>query len=281
MRNDTSHRTDRRYVTFDLAFERFRYPAGESHLRLRGDIDVATVEVIEAEIRDFDHLGQLLTADRLLRRLGRTITWFVPYFPFARHDRRNDRLDGFELEVALDMARDVDLVIADPHSDVAGMLRHIGQDDVVEVFRTEGVFDDDPIVVIPDAGATKKAYGWVSGSTAVQAAKRRDPATGRLSGFAVDTTHLPNGLDGRPCLVVDDICDGGATFLGLAAELVAAGAGPLTLAVTHGLFTRGLDALAERFDRIVTFARTDIRPSAHPTLQTINFRVLYEKGTVR
>ena len=49
---------------------------------------------IEAAIVDFDGLGNMLTADRILRRNGIRAQWFVPYFPFARHDRRNHIGDG-------------------------------------------------------------------------------------------------------------------------------------------------------------------------------------------
>jgi hypothetical protein len=54
-------------------------------------------------------------------------------------------------------------------------------------------------------------------------------------------------------VIVDDICDGGGTFLGLAARLGEQDAGLLTLCVTHGLFTKGVMPLLDVFDRIYTF----------------------------
>ena len=140
------------------------------------------------------------------------------------------------------------------------------------------MFDSDPVVVIPDAGATKKAYTWLDGRRVVQASKRRDPATGKLSGFSVpDVDSEGNSIAGRPCIIVDDICDGGGTFLGLAAELQAAGAGPLTLAVTHGLFTKGTEVLTESFSTIACLAPTDAPET--PGVITIPFEDLYTKGT--
>ena len=268
------------YATLDEVFERFHYPAGESHIRLQLDIDISELAVIEATARNFADIAQIVTADRILKRNDVSVRWFLPYFPFARHDRRNDAGDGFELQLAIEMVAELDIVIADPHSEVAGQLLHIDQADAVATFRDAGIFDDDPIVVIPDAGAAKKAYDWIDGATVVQASKRRDPRTGQLSGFAIPEQDL----GGRPCIIVDDICDGGGTFLGLAEQLrTVHNAGPLTLVVTHGLFTKGLDALTAVFDRIYTFAPTNEAPTTPDTNGVIRlpFHMLYEKGTRR
>jgi len=151
-------------------------------------------------------------------------------------------------------------------------LRHFGQAEVVRRFDEAGLFANDPIVVIPDAGAAKKAYSWLDGRTVVQALKRRDVRTGALSGFEV----LADDLGGRPCIIIDDICDGGGTFLGLAAELQKANAGPLTLAVTHGLFTKGTDRLLEAFATVACLSPTGSDPA--PGVTAIPFSELYAQG---
>ena len=279
------------YHHIDDVFDRMTYPAGERHIRLADGALAALTgavsePVIEFDARCFDDLAQMVTADRLLRRNGVLVTWFVPYFPFARHDRRNDAVDGFELGLAIEMVGEIKIVIADPHSEVAGQLRHIGQKSVVDVFRSAGAFDSDPIVIVPDAGAAKKVDSWVGNADRVQALKHRDPMTGKLSGFEV----LADDLDGRPCIIIDDICDAGGTFLGLAAELKAKNAGPLILAVTHGLFTKGLASLGAAFDHIYSFGPADPGSagpnsagpdSAEKTSQSVSripFQSLYEKG---
>lgn len=272
------------YVAFDQIFEHYRYPAGESHLALKSGLALAHQIVIEAQVRCFDDLGQLLTADQILRRNGVQPTWFVPYFPFARHDRRNYPGDGFELGIALEMVRNLDIAIADPHSDVAGQLRHFPQSCSVKLFERAGAFDNDPIVVIPDVGATKKAKEWAEGST-VQALKHRNPANGRLSGFEV----LADDLGGKPCLIIDDICDGGGTFLGLAKALKEKNAGQLTLAVTHGLFTKGTLEITGAFDRIFAFAYatsssskgSDSKEHCSNGIEYVAFQDLYTEGVQR
>lgn len=262
------------YITFDEAFEITNYPAGERHVRLRNAVNLSTLTAIEATVRTFDDLAMVVTADRIVRRRGRTVEWFLPYFPFARHDRRIDSNDGFELKLALEIVNELNIVIADPHSEVTCQLRHFSQAEVVDHFAAAGLFDDDPIVIVPDAGAAKKAYSWLNGRPVVQALKKRDVRTGALSGFEV----LADDLGGRPCIIIDDICDGGGTFLGLAAVLREVNAGPLTLAVTHGLFTKGTDHLLDSFDTVACLTPTGDEPIAG--VHTIPFSDLYSKGAI-
>ncbi len=268
------------YFTFNAVFEITQYPAGERHVRVRDGATISSLATVEANAHNFDDLGIILTADRILRRLSVEVEWFIPYFPFARHDRRNDRLDGIELELALEVVAELNIVIADPHSEVSARLPHFAQSEVVRRFEHAGLFATNPVVIIPDAGAAKKAYNWTGGRDVVQAIKHRDPATGELSGFGV----LTDDLGGRPCIIIDDICDGGGTFLGLAKELQAKNAGPLTLAVTHGLFTKGTASLAESFAAIACLARTAVGPASDTAsaelegVITIPFSDLYIKG---
>jgi len=82
-----------------------------------------------------------------------------------------------------------------------------------------------------------------------QGYKKRDPHTGDLSGFGVEGNP---DLHGKKVVIIDDICDGGGTFLGLGAEINRLGAYELKLGVTHGLFTKGMTALEDTFDVIMS-----------------------------
>ena len=73
--------------------------------------------------------------------------------------------------------------------------------------------------------------------------KTRDVTSGALAGFGIEPVRAGNYL------VVDDLCDGGGTFIGLADLLDASGA-RADLYVTHGLFTKGTQALLDRFTRV-------------------------------
>ena len=266
---------DTTYQTFEAMFDFIHYPAGEPHVSLKSSAADLQVEVIEAQAASFNDLGLIVTADRILKRTGTNVRWFIPYFPFARHDRRIDMYDGLELQLALEMVSELDVVIADPHSESTAVLPHFSQAAAVKQLSAIGLFIKDPIVVIPDAGAAKKAYDWLDGRDVIQAHKKRDQRTGKLSGFAI-----PNqDLGGRPCVIVDDICDGGGTFLGLADVLKEANAGPLTLAVTHGLFTKGTTALTSAFAEVMCFTTTG-KPFKSANVTTLPFYKLYNNGDI-
>lgn len=223
------------------------YPSGETHAAWacapRDD-----VAYYWANMRTWTDLMTLVTLDNAASRInGTNPTWFVPYFPFARDDRRRTVGDADTLFDAINILDIFDLrgriIIADPHSYATEIFNHIPQKVVVEAFRDKlGMFDGEPLILIPDEGATKKAYTWihdVPNSGVIQGKKVRDPHTGMLSGFDIELTgNLEwKDLDFMPVVMIDDICDGGGTFLGLAKHIRQWGVRSISLGVTHGLFT--------------------------------------------
>lgn len=258
----------RKIYHFNDLFDTMVYPAGEPHVRLKqfkndplpGDGSIAFElralspyfrPFIIAEAHDWNGIMRVALADEILKANGVGATFVIPYFPFARHDRRNDTDDSSPVPWVLQLLESVDAVSIDPHSDVAGVLPHYAQREVVLEFSELGIFDENPVIVIPDAGAAKKAYSWIpKGFDYIQALKTRDPATGALSGFQV--IDVMGTVTGRSVVIIDDICDGGGTFIGLANELKKMGAGSLRLGVTHGLFTKGVAVLLDHFSSIFT-----------------------------
>ena len=233
---------------FEHVFKVMKYPAGESHVEANFIPSGEGNVIVAANVRTWEDLLNCVTANRILEHNGVTSEWFIPYFPFGRHDRRRNAKDGLELQLALELVKGLNVTTLDPHSDVLGQLRHIGQAAAVDQWIKSGLLDvPRPVFIIPDNGATKKANTWLKSHDSLQATKYRDPVTGRLSGAFVYNDILVNGKD---CIIVDDICDGGGTFLALADVLKEAGAESLTLAVTHGLFTKGLAELNKFFSRI-------------------------------
>lgn len=110
---------------------------------------------------------------------------------------------------------------------------------------------DDLLLISPDGGALKKIYkvaAYLQNYEVIECSKSRNVKTGQLTGFKV----YADDLQGKDCLIVDDICDGGGTFLGLAKELKAKNAGNLYLAVSHGIFSKGFDELEKYFTKIFT-----------------------------
>ena len=110
---------------------------------------------------------------------------------------------------------------------------------------------NEAILISPDGGALKKIYKvseFLSGVEVVECSKSRNVKTEKLSGFKV----YADDLQGKDCLIVDDICDGGGTFIGLSEELRNKNAGKLYLAVSHGIFSKGFAELSSSFEKIFT-----------------------------
>jgi ribose-phosphate pyrophosphokinase len=259
----------RNYWKFEELFDTMQFPAGESHVRLNLELLPSEIDILCSHVRDFNGLMNVVVANEILARDGVQAKWVMPYFPFARMDRRLDSHEGMELTFAMNAVADLDVTIFDPHSDVSGLIKHITQGQIVEAYTAAGLFGGgDVVVAIPDAGAIKKADGWISGRESVQCLKKRDMRTGKLSGFEV----LADDLTGKTMVIVDDLCDAGGTFLGLAAAMQDKGATKFRLAVTHGLFTKGLDHLTSTFDKIYTL---DTCPLVHENLVTVSTELIY------
>ena len=244
-------------ATDTIPFEGFVFPGGEPHLRIQGPIDPQQLIRISHRVRSFADMGTLLLAVDALRRLGaQRMSLFLPYFPGARQDRAMVAGEPLTVKVYADMINALGfetVTVFDPHSEVTPALLdrcrvYPNFDFVCEVIKQIG---GAPLLVSPDGGALKKIYKLseaLGGLEVLECSKSRDVKTGALSGFKVYADHL----QGRDCLIVDDICDGGGTFVGLAEQLRAHGAGKLYLAVSHGIFSKGFEGLKAVFERVFT-----------------------------
>jgi ribose-phosphate pyrophosphokinase len=257
----------------DLVVE--HYPAGEPLIR-KPDSGGLINEINEVIVRT-SAVGELVEAlffvDALRYRGKLCRHLILPYVPGARQDRLNDSGDHlFTLKSVAEMinARNfLTVTVLDPHSDVAPALidRCVVRTaaDVLWHHLDRGLAPVPwDVIIAPDAGAAKRAYAVAQmlKLPVIQGEKHRDVATGKLSGFALSqaavdavtwgaNTIVPHGL------VVDDICDGGGTFLGLA-EVIARVGMTADLYVTHGLFTQGTEKLLDAYQTIYT---TDSLPS--------------------
>lgn len=240
----------------------FAFPGGERHVRLPASVTGSSDRIwtLTAHLYTTDGvLDLLLLADALRRALRHDaeLHLVMPYVPYARQDRV--ALPGEPLSAAV-FCRLVNslgfatVTIADPHSDVTPALlervRTVPAAHYVQTLLTHALAHLPQVALVaPDVGARKRVelVGKAVGAPVAYATKARDPVTGKLS-HAEITGELPD----LPLLIVDDICDGGGTFVALAEVLRAHTAQPLFLYVTHGLFTKGLQPLQPWFDGIFT-----------------------------
>jgi ribose-phosphate pyrophosphokinase len=209
----------------------------------------------EREIIDLLSLRALLPKQKM--------TLHVPYLPFARQDKPVSNDATFNLHVLAELLNM--LVFVDVHNPVVTKtlidnLRNIS----VSPIHANLIRDVNPdCVVFADAGA--EARYTVKDKPKITYYKDRDQATGRLklAGLSYhplqsDRVHNPDlslaFATGAQFLIIDDICDGGATFIEIAKNLRdALPMAKIDLFVTHGLFSRGMDPLRDAgIDKIYT-----------------------------
>jgi ribose-phosphate pyrophosphokinase len=179
----------------------------------------------------------------------------LPYLPGARQDKGIP----YGVQVYADLINSMDferVVCIDPHSPVMpGLLNNLTIIDsdllVKNKVNTDGLVG----LICPDQGAHARTerVARALGLPVYYAKKKRNQANGKLSGFECET--LP--AEGR-LLVVDDICDGGGTFMGLAAA-TGLPKERVELWVTHGVFSGKAAQLHEHYSAIYT---TDSHPGA-------------------
>lgn len=259
--------------TNEIDYDTFTFPGGEVHIKIKYSeqlLDRRDTNVfITHRVKNMNDLMLILLAKDTLNNLGFTnINLMLPYLPYGRQDRRTSIYEPLSIKVFTNLINSAEfskVIIIDPHSDVTSALlnnciildreiyitRSINR--IREIYSFHGSMK--PYIISPDAGAAKKLITTVSNnlraaeiSGFVRCDKVRNLETGQLSGFEV----YAKDLEIKPCIIVDDICDGGGTFLGLATELKKKNAGALYLYVTHGIFSNGFDTLLEYFNRIFT-----------------------------
>lgn len=180
----------------------------------------------------------------------------LPYIPYARQDRSVTPGEAFSLKVIGKMINGMGftkVTVTDPHSSVAAAcIDHMYVVDQFDVFNGIRQSFHNTYIVAPDAGASKKCEEFakrVGASGVITCAKTRELSTGKITGFKVLDNPPEHGAD---FLVLDDLCDGGRTFVEVARALSAYYPSRMDLAVTHGLFTKGPSVVTDIYDKVFT-----------------------------
>lgn len=238
----------------------FQFPGGEQHIK--GDLTGTETEhwaVIKGTDAN-EYIAARMWADSIrgqyLPGEVPSITVIVPYLPAARADRGTPFGAGIYADLINQIGADR-VICFDPHSPVMpGLINNITSIDSTRIVRQwiVGRADRDNQaqrytgIIAPDKGAHDRAKKVADAChlPLYQALKHRDEPTGQLSGFTCE--DLP--ADGK-YLIVDDICDGGGTFKGLAKALNLSSS-QLGLFVSHGIFSGAAASLTDYFGEIWT-----------------------------
>jgi ribose-phosphate pyrophosphokinase len=237
----------------DITYKTLIFPDGQPHIVLNLDgIDGKDKAcLVSTRVANPTDLFTVLMAKDVLESHGFAhIDLTISYLMAARMDRQMTDGEPFSLRIVAAMLNQAGfrrISIFDPHSDVSTALilrsKAIGNETFVKRCLDhfyQNQERDDYALISPDAGALKKIYKvaqFVEAPSVIECSKMRDVKTGYLSGFNTQVVDF----QGKTCFIIDDICDGGGTFVGLAALLKSRNARKIVLIVSHGIFSKGFD----------------------------------------
>jgi ribose-phosphate pyrophosphokinase len=222
---------------------------------------------IKSRLNTFQDLELIICANQALKEIGvKSVKLFIPYCIGGRSDRKFQEggINYIKTVIApiLNSQNFDEVRIMDPHSDVLeacinnfikidnNRLVKFALDNIVK----DGGTQDNICLVSPDAGAYKKIFDvatWFGIKEIITASKVRDLSTGKI--LRTEVPSIEKYGDEMNYVIVDDICDGGRTFIELAKVIKEQKPNvKIYLVVTHGIFSAGFKELNNYFEKIYT-----------------------------
>ena len=190
--------------------------------------------------------------------LKEKIVLYLPYVPYARYDRIMLNPDSFSLEVFANLLNSLnfdEVIVQDCHSEVTtDLINNCINLSQYQLIKDVFDFSSYDLIVAPDKGSLFKVarIAKLLNKELIICNKVRDQTTGSLS-LSYDILSRTNIIKGKNVLILDDICDGGGTFMLAGKELLKYEPNNLGLCITHGIFSKGVDTLKEVFDEIYAY----------------------------
>lgn len=189
-------------------------------------------------------MEQLLMIDALKRGSAKRITAILPFYPYARQDKKHRGREPISARLVADLfkAAGADrLVSVDLHTDQIqgffdGPVDHMHALPILTKHIKENYNLDNIVVVSPDAGRVKESEKWANqlgGAPLAFIHKTRDIDVANK----VTSNRVVGDVEGRTCVLLDDMIDTGGTIAGAVQVLKNAGAGDVIIATTHGVFS--------------------------------------------
>ena len=235
----------------DIKYSISRFPDGEVQISL-GEFSRKDLVQVECRITNAEEFFILMQVLDILDRHEVLYRVHIYYLMGMRMDRVMDFNRPFTLKIILNSLKNCNadtIEILEPHSDVYYDFRFGGKftELYVENSPSNTVWSDFQMV-LPDAGA-KERYDFQYNKAAITCSKVRDVTTGKILEIKVDN---PEAISDKPLLILDDLCDGGGTFCGIAKAFNALGIPKerLNIAVTHMVNPNGIKNLSENFNHV-------------------------------
>lgn len=227
-----------------------RFPDGELHVAVGPSVRGRDVFLLQSTAPNVEpHLLELLLLADAVRRSGAArVTAVIPYFGYARQDRRTNDGEAVGARVVADMLHGAGIeriVSVDLHSPTLEGVFSDPLDHVSAVTELAAALGDVPdgVIVAPDLGAARLADRYADLLDLPTAVVHKT----RLSGERVRVRRLTGEVAGRTPIIVDDMISTGATVEAAIAGARDAGAkAGAVVAATHGLLVGNAPARLER-----------------------------------
>ncbi|QLY32584.1 ribose-phosphate diphosphokinase [Nocardia huaxiensis] len=189
-------------------------------------------------------MEHLIMIDALKRGSAKRITSVLPFYPYARQDKKHRGREPISARLIADLLKTAGadrIITVDLHTDQIqgffdGPVDHMhAQVQLVEHIRNNYTLEN-ITVVSPDAGRVKVAEKWANNLGDAPLAfihKTRDP----LVPNQIVANRVVGEVEGRTCILIDDMIDTGGTIAGAVKVLKEAGAGDVVIAATHGILS--------------------------------------------
>ncbi len=240
---------------------------GEIYARYDESVRGSDAFVIQSHTSPINEwlMEQLIMIDALKRASAKRITVVAPFYPYARQDKKGRGREPISARLVADLFKaagadrimSIDLHAAQIQGFFDGPVDHLfAMPVLLEEFKNS--LDPSTLTVVsPDMGRVRVADIW-SDKLGVPLAiihKRRDP----LVPNQVSVHEIVGTVEGRVCLLVDDLIDTGRTIVKAAEALKAAGALGVVVAATHAVFSSPATQILQSdfIDRVVV---TDTLP---------------------
>jgi ribose-phosphate pyrophosphokinase len=254
-----------------------RFPDGEALVEIHQSVRGRDVYILQATSPPVEeHLMELVLLADACRRAGTArLTAVIPYFGYARQDRRTSRRSlGARVAANIIASAGFDrLMLIDAHTPAIEGFFDVPLDHLTAVpllARAAAVsIRERSVVVSPDLGAAKLARNYANQLHVPMAVVHKT----RLNGDTVEAHAVIGDVRDRLPLIIDDMLSTGATIEAAVGALRAAGAaGPMTVAVTHALLVGRAREVIQRLPvgRVMATDTVAIEPPTLPQLEIVS-----------
>jgi ribose-phosphate pyrophosphokinase len=262
---------------------------GEVRIRIEDNVRGADVFVVQSLCPPIHHhiWELLLLLDALKRASARRVTAVIPYYAYARQERKTAGREPISARVLADVitTAGADRVLTmDLHAPAIEGFFNIPVDHLRAVKLLAGYFRDrvlpNAVVVSPDVGGVARANDFrqrLGLPLAIIAKHRPTPD-------AVEVVEMVGDVQGRPAILLDDMISTGGTMIEAARELQARGVTDVYACATHGVFAiDAMQALAQApVERWVVTNTIPLPPDAHlATLEVLSVAPLLAESIRR